>query len=321
MSGVVCIGAAAVDLGLRLDSAPVLGTSNIATAAQSLGGVARNVAELLARFGAPTSLVTAVGDDPAGHALLARMAEQGVDVTNAAVVAGVSTAQYVAVLDPAGELVLGVNDMRVTSALTAAAITAVPIAEADWVFAECNLDAEALEALLDAVHAHRRGAASPRLAVDTISVPKCARLPATLDAIDLLFTNVDEANALLGRAEPRTVAGGLALSAAALDRGVGAAVVTLGDGGHVVRTADAAWWSAAVRAEVVDVTGAGDALIAATISGLLRGLALPDAAREGALAAAITAESPGVAPTGLTRRRLADDHHRLDAVATEGPLP
>ncbi len=97
--------------------------------------------------------------------------------------------------------------------------------------------------------------------------------------------------------------------------------MTLGELGHVVRTADGAWWSAAVPAEVVDVTGAGDALIAATLAGLVRGLPLPDATREGALAAALTAEVPHAAPADLDSARLAAERHRLDPTPMEGPLP
>lgn len=313
---VLCIGAAAADLGLRLEAEPILGTSNLATASQSFGGVARNIAELLARLGAPASLLTAVGDDATGRAMLGALAAAGVDASQSIVVPDQETARYIAVLDPSGELVLGVNAMRITSAITAGVIAAAPIERAGRVIAECNLDAPTIAAVIE-----RCSDAGVALAVDTISVPKAVRLPRSLLGIGVLFTNVDEANALLGLAEPRTPAGASTLAAAVLDRGAAAAVVTMGDAGHVVRTADGAWWSAAVPARVVDVTGAGDALIAATIAGLHRGLDLPTAAREGSLAAAITAEAPGIAPPHLTTARLTAEHHRLDAVPMEGPTP
>ncbi len=62
----LCIGEANVDLDFRLDAVPVAGTSNVATATTSLGGVARNVAETLARLGRRVGLVSAVGADPDG---------------------------------------------------------------------------------------------------------------------------------------------------------------------------------------------------------------------------------------------------------------
>jgi pseudouridine kinase len=317
MGGVLCIGGAAIDLGLRLSAPPILGTSNLADAASSFGGVARNVAELLARFGAAASLLGAVGEDAVGAELLAHLRAVGVDTTRSIVVPGGETARYVAVLDTDGELVIGVNAMQVTSAITADRIRAADLASVDWLFAECNLDADALTAVLE----RRRGDHALRLAIDTISVPKVARLPRDLTGIDLLFTNVDEANALLDRDEPRSRVGGLALSSALLQRGIAAAVVTLGDRGHVVRTAEGAWWSGSVTAEVVDVTGAGDALIAGTLTGIQRGLALAAAARDGALAAALTTESPHVAPPELTLARLDAVRARLDATPMEGPLP
>ncbi len=53
----LCIGGAAVDRSFRLVGPAVLGTSNIASSDSGLGGVARNVAESLARLGARTALL------------------------------------------------------------------------------------------------------------------------------------------------------------------------------------------------------------------------------------------------------------------------
>ena len=315
--GILCIGGAAIDLGLRLQGPTILGTSNLAEAASSFGGVARNVAELLARFGADTALLSAVGEDAAGAGLLEHLRSVGVDTSRSFVVPGGETARYIAVLDEAGELVIGVNAMQVSAAVTAERIRSTELPGAGWVFAECNLDPDTIASVLARVGEHP----GLRLAVDTISVPKVARLPADLSGIDLLFTNVDEANALLGLDEPRSTAGGLALSAALRDRGIDAVVVTLGDRGHVSRSADGAWWSGSVAAEVVDVTGAGDALIAGTLAGVHRGLDLATASRDGALAAALTAESPHVAPPDLTITRIDAVRARLRTTPTEGPLP
>ncbi|NJL96192.1 MAG: hypothetical protein HC915_21915, partial [Anaerolineae bacterium] len=53
----------------------------------------------------------------------------------------------------------------------------------------------------------------------------------------------------------------------------------------------------AINTQLVDTTGAGDALAAAAIFGLLRGDTLKNAARLGVAAAALTLQQPGsVAP-------------------------
>jgi pseudouridine kinase len=56
---VMCIGAANLDRKLRTIAAMQLGTSNPATAEEVYGGVARNIAENLARLNLPTALLTA----------------------------------------------------------------------------------------------------------------------------------------------------------------------------------------------------------------------------------------------------------------------
>jgi pseudouridine kinase len=54
----------------------------------------------------------------------------------------------------------------------------------------------------------------------------------------------------------------------------------------------------------VDVTGAGDALIAGTLFGLLAGERLADAVRTGTLVARLTIESPATVSRGLTRAAI-----------------
>ena len=62
------------------------GTSNPASAGASFGGVARNVAETLARLENAVALVSRVGDDAGGAALVSALGALGCDV------AGVETA-------------------------------------------------------------------------------------------------------------------------------------------------------------------------------------------------------------------------------------
>ena len=69
-------------------------------------------------------------------------------------------------------------------------------------------------------------------------------------------------------------------------------VLTLGARGLVAADPSGIATIGAVAAEIVDATGAGDALIAATLVAMLKGAALPDAARLGTAAAALTVESP-----------------------------
>ncbi len=60
---VLVLGAAGMDVVGRLESELKPATSNPARIRRSYGGVARNVAENLARLGQPVRLITVVGED------------------------------------------------------------------------------------------------------------------------------------------------------------------------------------------------------------------------------------------------------------------
>ena len=63
---VLVIGAAGIDIVGRIKSELQNASSNPARIRTSFGGVARNVAENLARLGQPVVLLTALGNDQAG---------------------------------------------------------------------------------------------------------------------------------------------------------------------------------------------------------------------------------------------------------------
>jgi pseudouridine kinase len=303
---IVCFGGAAIDRGYRLAQPPVAGTSNpAAVVAFGHGGVARNVAETLARLGLSTELVTAVGDDSAGREVLAMLMTLGIETDAARIVLAAATAHYLAITDPLGELVIGVAAMDVLDRLDAdlVAVAAPRLVAADWVFAECNSTAAALAGL--AALRHR----SPfRLALDAVSTAKARRLPDDLAGIDVLFLNLDEASATLGRPVPARsgdIDEARALAMMLRTRGAGAVVLTLGAAGAVVAEgADAPVHLPATPAAVVDVTGAGDALVAGTLAQLSHGCALAEAVRYGGALAALTLETSASVRTDLATPAL-----------------
>ena len=283
----MCVGGATVDRTYRAQDVLRPGTSNPVTSRRSCGGVARNVAESLARLGAKVTLISAVGDDENGRAVTAHLAELGVNVSHVEVVPGRSTAEYVAVIEPTGELAFGLADMAVFEALTPDTLASArgAIEAGTLVFADCNLPAETLASLV----VQRRAGTMPLLAVDAVSAPKAVRLPADLAGLDLLFLNETEALALLGRAL-------LAEAAVAALRARGAVSVVLTRGAHSVLVANengVTLLPTVPVAAVSDVTGAGDALVAATLRNLACGQDLISAVSAGLVAAALTLERPG----------------------------
>jgi len=259
---VLCIGASNLDRKLRTTARLALGTSNPATLEESFGGVARNIAENLARLGTPTALVTAVGGDASGRALLAHAEEAGIDTRGALRLDGASSGTYTAVLDQDGEMVLALADMALNERLDPAflATRQQQRAGAALIVADLNLPSESIAALLE--DAQRDGVA---LVLVAVSEPKMARLPRALPGLRLLILNEGELAARAGRA----LDGDDAIGAACRElqaQGVQDIIVTRGARGVLYTCAAAPSGLArldAPAARVVDVTGAGDAFAAA----------------------------------------------------------
>lgn len=304
----ICIGGAVLDRKYRARAPLVFETSNPVDGFRSFGGVARNVAENLVRLGVDVSFVSIVGDDDTGRSLLRHLRDLGADVSQAVVTPQRPTAEYAAILDPANDLVLGIADMDIFDLLTPDHLDRFwpHLAAASWVFADCNIPAATLAALIA-----RKEGARFRLAVDTVSTPKAVRLPQDLTGIDLLFTNGDEANALLGTAEPPRRLSPAAAAAALRQRGAGEVIVTRGAQGYTVASGGGTDDMRAVPARPVDITGAGDAMIAGTLYRLLQGDALGVAARTGALLATLTTENAASVHPELSPRFLTSNEHRI----------
>ncbi|MDB5040065.1 MAG: carbohydrate kinase [Candidatus Eremiobacteraeota bacterium] len=291
------MGGADVDRKFTLDAAVPSGvTSLCGRAVTRFGGVARNVAHNLVRLGVATSLISLTGDDDDGRALLRELERDGVDVRGVCRIAGAATAQYVAVIDPHGALVLEIADMSIFERFAPddLARTWPSIATADWIVADTNLRADVIEAL-----AQRRCGAGYRLALDAVSLPKAASLPARLDGVDVLFLNEAEAAAYLA-AHGTVPDGPAALALAVRARGAGAVVLTRGAADVLVARDGIEAIPAFPARSVVDVTGAGDALLAATIARLLAGDDLVAAVRSGARAAALTIETDATVRADLS---------------------
>jgi pseudouridine kinase len=288
LPNVTVFGAIALDVRLTSWHPLVPATSNPVTSRETPGGVGRNVAIAMARLGARVTLASRIGDDAAGATLLADLDGQGIDARHVGRTAGAPTARYWAVLEPSGDLALGLAEMAVLDSLEPAALdpaTAVPAAA--W-FIDANLPAACIDHLL----AHR--GRPPLVAVDTVSTAKAEKLRGRLAAIDLLFTNQAEAAVLAGTADPEPL---LAMGAKAVVMGAGAAGVVVADAAGTARLA-------ALPVRRTDVTGAGDALAATTLVARLAGLELPAAARLGRIAAAAVLEGLP-APTIPGLRELA----------------
>jgi pseudouridine kinase len=179
-AAIVCIGGANIDRKLRLGAALQMGSSNPATQSETPGGVARNVAENLARLGLSTQLISALGDDGAGRGLLAQAASCCLSTQGCLLVTGEATGSYTAVLDAAGEMLAGFAAMRVAARLTPEFLnrSSAQRSMARLIVADLNLPADSVTLLLQEAHANIGKPTAAPLLIVAVSVPKMAQLPA-----------------------------------------------------------------------------------------------------------------------------------------------
>jgi len=260
-SPILCIGGANIDRKLRTLGALQMGTSNPAVQRETPGGVARNVAENLARLGLPTQLITAVGDDAAGRALLTHAAEAGLSTQGSLLASDESTGSYTAVLDAAGQMVLALAAMPLAARLSPEFLrrSSAQRMQARLTVLDLNLPADSVALLLQ--EAQERGTALLAVAV---SEPKMDRLPQDLRGLQCLILNEGELKALVGgRLGPDKALKTLH------ERGLRQIVLTRGAAGVVCSQAGAApQHLTPAPVNVVDVTGAGDAFAAGVCAGL-----------------------------------------------------
>src|SRR5688500_9733759 len=106
------------------------------------------------------------------------------------------------------------------------------------------------------------------------------------------------------------------LARSILDRGPGAFVLTLGERGVLAAQPGGDITTLpAVAADVVDVTGAGDALIAGTLSKVIDGAPLVEALRTGLVAAALAIETGGSVRLDLSPGLIRTAARRAQAVS------
>ena len=302
-SHILVIGAASIDTKGRADLPVQTGTSTPGAIRVSVGGVGRNIAENLAHLGEPVVLISAVGDDDAGRRLLQQATECGIDLSHVLVDAEHRTAAYLAVLDETGDLVMSIDDMEINREL----ITPALVYRRRALFRDARmvvLDANLSPATLHTVFGLTRRYSVP-VCADPTTATLAPRLCSYLPDLTLITPNAAEAQALCN-VQVRGRDSALVAAQKLVSMGVQIAIVTLGATGLVYATSQESGHVPSVADEIVDLTGAGDALTAAVVFGLLNSFAVDEAVRLGTSAAALTLHSRHTVCTNLNLERLYD---------------
>lgn len=306
-SQIVCIGGANLDRKLYSLQPLQPFTSNPARSSQSVGGVARNIAENLGRLGHQVSMITVCGNDSDFNVIKAHsesfMDLSGIHLSNTA-----ATGSYTAVLDDDGNLSVALADMAAYEQLTPEVLRQQEnqLHAAQCIIADLNCPKATLEFILDFGKKFNKS-----VAFIPVSSPKMARLPQNLEGLSWLITNCDESETYLNLTIKDEADWQQAVKKW-LSLGVKNVVVTHGSKGVLAGNQQELIYQPTISPSTVeDVTGAGDAFCGALIDSWLEKKTLTDSLRYATANAVKTIESRETVRHELTKTQLETDLEEL----------
>jgi sugar/nucleoside kinase (ribokinase family) len=297
------------------DLSPAFGQQEKLVASMSLvvGGSASITAVAASRLGLRVALVAAIGDDAAGHFMLAELARAGVDTGAMTVRAALPTGMTVALSRGDDRAIL--TAAGAIDTLTPADVPAELLSRARHVHVSSYFLLErslgpGLAALLAAARA-----AGASTSLDTNWDPAgtwgADFFPNVLAQADLLLPNEAEALRIA-----RTTT--LPAAVASLTRAGGAIAVKLGARGALYAQGQQQYLGTPPQVATVDTTGAGDCFNAGLLAGLLHGSEPPDALALGCAAGA--ASTQGIGGTGSSPELTAALALAREVIIRRGPL-
>ncbi|MCX6455440.1 MAG: sugar kinase [Actinobacteria bacterium] len=280
-SKILCIGDIMLDVTAVIGKPIVEGLETRASISTFGGGAAANVASWLVAANTPSYLITRVGDDAAGKAVLDQLDQLGVAHSDK-VVPGKNTGVVIVIVGNDGERTmfpdsganagLGVADLPELSEFSAVYLSGYPL-----------INPQSNPGVLEIVEVLRRAKLPIIFDPATVGVlleVGVAKVRQWLELIDVVVLNEEEAQFITGFANPVDAAGDLL-------KIVPTVVIKRGSNGALAQTRDGSLIQIpALPTTVVNTTGAGDAFAAGFISIWAQDGQLNDALEAGAKLAA-----------------------------------
>jgi ribokinase len=298
--GVAILGIFVADLAFRAGRQPAMGETLMGSGFKmGPGGKGSNQAVAAARAGASVSFISRLGQDAFGEIALSTWKAEGISPRVALSADEPTGAAYIFVSDETGEN----------------AIIVVPGAAGGISAADVERERAAIEGaavfvtqLEQPIAAALRGLEIARAAgaVTVFNPAPAAAVPEQLYALcDYVIPNETEAADITGIAVS-TVNDAKRAGDVLLEKGAGAAIITLGARGALFHNKDHSVMIDAFNAgKVVETAGAGDSFVGTFAAGLSEGMDPIAAARFGCAAAAISVTRPGTAPAMPKRSEIA----------------
>jgi ribokinase len=287
----VVVGQVGRDLVLVVDDVPgPRGTVPVRRRLEMLGGKGANQAVALSQLGLRAALVGVVGRDRVGSWALARARRDGIDVGCVVRRAGARTSLIVEVLAPGGAWRY-LEDVPEPVLLTEADVHACAATITGARAALLQLQQPSAATLAAGRYAREAG----RLVLLDGAPAEDSHRDALLALADVVRADARESAALVG-GPLEDAAGAVRAGRDLLRRGPRLVALAVPGAGNVFVWADGQLCTPLSGPEVVDTTGAGDAMIAALTAALLRGEPFARAAQDASDAAAASVGRVGGRP-------------------------
>ena len=279
------IGGANVDLSASLNDAFIAADSNPGHIDVGYGGVARNIAHNLALLGTRPQLFTVFGGDLFGGLLLDHCKQQGIDVHLSERDSSQRSGIYLCINNHGGEMIAAVADTEAIRLITPEWLEkkAGEINRAEFIIADANISEDSLRWLMENVTAP--------LFIDGVSSTKAHRVVNALRKMKLPYLHTLKLNLKEALAVTNTTSYADAAQAL-LNLGIAHVYITLSGEGVYCRNAAEEWLFPILPGEIVNTTGAGDAFLAGVVFAHAKGIAFPQTAQYGLMAARATLMSP-----------------------------
>ncbi|ADO76396.1 PfkB family carbohydrate kinase [Halanaerobium praevalens] len=285
----------------------IKGSSSPGWVEESSGGVGRNIAEDLGHLGEEVVLLTAISNDHFGEQIKEETKEAGVDISHFKISSALEqkTGVYLAHLDQNGDLIGAVNDMSILKKIDYEYLNEKRkiIETSSILIFDTNLEADTIAYLLELCQNKKM-----KKIADTVSVEKSLKLKGKLENLDYLRGNLDEIEVVLGLVDIQDSESVQALSVKkrmqkikdfyAENTSLPELIITAGkDGAYYLKQNETGFEiehfkaEKVTKTELVETTGAGDALTAGFAAGLMKDYSMAESIKLGIKASALTIKS------------------------------
>ncbi len=291
MKKVVVVGGAVLDVFAYPHDKFILNDSNPGYLKTSLGGVARNIAENLARLEIDTTLVTMLGKDEGKKQIMQNAQDVMLKLSS---IPATKTPTYIAILNETNEMVAAVADMDEIELLSKEHIKKrnVIFKNADYIVLDTNLNLDTLQYIFKTY--------DKEFYIDVISCKKAEKIKPFYRYIHGLKLNILEAKHLSGLDTDCEEE----LAKYFLSQGVKEVYLTLGQKGSIYMTKEEIIKTPSHLVEIKNTAGAGDAFLAGIIYGKIHGLNIIDCAQK---AAEITLQSNKAVNDCMCRKKIEEN--------------